>query len=470
MSIRRASSVLIASAFVLAASGTPSGQFPPPSVDTRSTVTPEWLAPYRDEASRLIGAAMESDAAWQRLAYISDTFGNRLSGSRNLEATIRWAVEEMKRDGLENVRAEPVMVPHWVRGHESLEIVGDPPQPLVMLGLGNSVGTAPSGVEGELLIVHNFDELETFRDRVKGRIVLFNVPFTSYGDTVRYRMSGPSRAASLGAVAMLIRAVGPAGLRTPHTGALQYVDGQPKIPAAAITTEDTARLQRMSDRGTTVRLKLQMEAHFLPDAESANVVGELRGRELPNEVVVIGGHIDSWDVGTGSTDDGGGCVVMWEALRLMKQLNLRPRRTVRVVLWTNEENGGRGGLGYRDRHLAELPGHVMMMESDSGVFRPQGFGFSGSDQARARLRDIATLLAGINVDEIGPAGGGADIGPSVQQANIPALSLESEGNYFLIHHTPADTIDKIDPIDMSRATAAVAVMTYVVAEMDERLK
>ena len=271
--------------------------------------------------------------------------------------------------------------------------------------------------------------------------------FSTYGDTVRDRMSGPSRAAALGAVAMLIRAVGPAGLRTPHTGALQYADGQPRIPAAAVTTEDAARLQRMSDRGTTVRLKLVMEAHFLPDAESANVVGELRGRELPDEVVVIGGHIDSWDVGTGSTDDGGGCVVMWEALRLMKQLNLRPRRTVRVVLWTNEENGGRGGLGYRDRHLAELPGHVMMMESDS-----------------------VTLLAGINVDAIGPAGGGADIAPSVQQSNIPALSLESEGNYFLIHHTPADTIDKIEPMDMARATAAVAVMTYVVAEMDERLR
>jgi carboxypeptidase Q len=162
--------------------------------------------------------------------------------------------------------------------------------------------------------------------------------------------------------------------------------------------------------------------------------------------------------------------VMWEALRLMKQLNLRPRQTVRLVLWTNEENGGRGGLGYRDRHLAELPGHVMMMESDAGVFRPRGFGFTGSDAARARLRDIATLLAGINVDALGPAGGGADIGPSVQQSNVPALSLESEGNYFLIHHTPADTIDKIDPLDMARATAAVAVMTYVVAEMDERLR
>ena len=237
-------------------------QFPPPAVDARAVVTPEWLSPYRDAASRLIGAALESDAAWQRLAYISDTFGNRLSGSTNLEATIKWAVDEMKKDGLENVRAEPVMVPHWVRGHESLEIVGDTPQPLVMLGLGNSVGTPASGVEAELLVVHNFEELDAQRDRVKGRIVLFNVPFTTYGETVRYRMSGPSRAAALGAVAVLVRAVGPAGLRTPHTGALQYADSQPQIPAAAVAVEDAARLQRMSDRGTRVRLKLVMERTF----------------------------------------------------------------------------------------------------------------------------------------------------------------------------------------------------------------
>ncbi|HEY1303615.1 MAG TPA: M20/M25/M40 family metallo-hydrolase [Vicinamibacterales bacterium] len=467
MSIRRVPVVFI---LVVAASTVLSAQFPPPSVDTRATVMPEWLAPYREAASRLIGAALESDAAWQRLAYIGDTFGNRLSGSPNLDATIRWAVEEMKKDGLENVRAEPVMVPHWVRGHESLEILGEVPQPLVILGLGNSVGTPPTGIEADLAIVHSFEELDSARDRVKGRIVLFNVPFTTYGDTVRFRMTGPSRAAALGAVAVLVRAVGPGGLRTPHTGALQYSDGQPRLPAAAITTEDSARLQRMIDRGTHVRLKLVMGAHFLPDASSANVVGELRGRERPDEFVVIGGHLDSWDVGTGSTDDGGGCVVMWEALRLMKQLNLRPRRTVRVVLWTNEENGGRGGLGYRDRHLAELGSHVMMMESDSGVFRPRGFGFSGSDAARARVREIATLLAGIDADAVGAAGGGADIGPAVQQGNVPALSLESEGNYFLIHHTPADTIDKIDPVDMSRATAAVAVMTYVIAEMDERLR
>jgi carboxypeptidase Q len=445
-------------------------QFPPPALDVPKRAAPQWVAPYRDAANRLIGEALGSDAAWQRLAYLGDTFGSRLSGSPNLDAAIKWAVEEMQRDGLENVHLEPVKVPHWVRGHESLEILGPIPQPLVMLGLGNSVGTPADGVEADLLVVRSFEQLEASRERVKGKIVLFNVPFTSYAETVRFRAEGPSRAGALGAVAMLVRSVGPAGLRTPHTGALSYVDGPPKIPAAAVTVEDAARLQRMSDRGTTVRLRLKMEARFLPDADSANVVGEIRGRERPEEVVVIGGHFDSWDVGTGSTDDGGGCIATWEALRLMKKLNLRPRRTVRVVLWTNEENGGRGGQGYRDRHLAELANHVMMMESDGGVFAPTGFGFSGTDAGRAKVRDIATLLAGIHADTIGANGGGADIAPSVQQAGIPAMSLEVEGNYFLIHHTPADTIDKIDPSDLARSSAAIAVMTYAIAEMPERLR
>jgi carboxypeptidase Q len=199
-------------------------------------------------------------------------------------------------------------------------------------------------------------------------------------------------------------------------------------------------------------------------------VGEIAGREHPHEVVVVGGHFDSWDVGTGASDDGGGCIVTWEALRLMKKLNLRPRRTVRVVLWTNEENGLRGGQAYLERYRSVLDRHVLMLESDSGVFRPTGFGFTGSDSARARIRDIATLLAGIHADRIGPSGGGADIGPSVEAGRLPAMSLEVDGDYFRIHHTPADTVDKIDPMDMSRAAAAIAVIAYVVADMPERLK
>lgn len=428
------------------------------------------IAAYREPAARLIAESESTRFAWERLAELTDTYGHRLSGSESLEAALRWAASEMKKDGLENVRLEPVKVPHWVRGRESAEIVAPRRHALAMLGLGNSVGTPPGGVEGEILSLRSFHELEAAGSSVRGRVVLFNVPFTSYGETVQYRTSGPSRAAALGAVAMLVRSVGPPGLRTPHTGALQYLSGAPRIPAAAIAAEDADRIQRILERGTAVRVRLTMEATMLPDADSFNLVAEIRGREIPDEVVVVGGHIDSWDVGTGALDDGGGCVVTWDALRLMKKLNLRPRRTVRVVLWTNEENGLRGGLAYRDRYRKELANHVLMLESDSGVFRPTGFGFSGSDAARARIGEIATLLRGIGADAIGPAGGGADIGPSVEAAGIPAMSLQVEGNYFLLHHTPADTVDKIDPADMSRAAAAIAVMTYVVADMPQRLR
>ncbi len=429
-----------------------------------------WLEPYREPARRIIEEATGSRFAWERLAELTDTFGHRLSGSASLDAAAKWAAERMKGDGLEHVRLDPVKVPHWVRGAESAEIVAPGRHTLAMLGLGNSVGTPPDGITADLLVVRSFQELDAAGDKARGRIVLFNVPFTSYGETVRYRGDGPSRAAARGAVAMLVRAVGPAGLRTPHTGALRYADGARQIPAAAVAAEDADRLQRMQDRGATVRIRLKMDAKFLPDALSFNVIGEIRGRERPDEVVVVGGHLDSWDVGTGASDDGGGCVATWEALRLLKKLGLRPRRTVRVVLFTNEENGLRGGLDYRQRYRDALPDHVLMLESDSGVFDPTGFGFSGSEAARRTVREIASLLEPIGVARIGDSGGGADIGPSVQAASIPSMSLETAGDYFLIHHTAADTVDKIDPQGIARASAAVAVMAYVVADREERLK
>jgi carboxypeptidase Q len=432
--------------------------------------SPQWLEAYREPAARLIGEAVGSTFAWHRLAVLTDTIGNRLSGSAALDRAIVWAVAEMKRDGLENVHTEAVMVPKWVRGRESGDIVEPAAHQIVMLGLGDSVGTPPDGVQADVVVVRSFEDLDAHASRARGKIVLFNVPFTTYGETVRYRAQGASRAARVGAVAMLVRAVGLPGLRTPHTGALQYAADAPRIPAAAITGEDADRIQRMADRGGRVVVRLKMEAHFEADVESANVVGEIRGRERPDEIVVVSGHLDSWDVGAGATDDGGGCIVTWEALRIMKKLNLRPRRTVRVVLWTNEENGGRGGQAYRDQHRAELERHVLMMESDGGVFQPQGFGFSGNDTARETVRMIATLLAGIGADQISPGGGGADIGPSVQEAHIPAMSLDVDGSkYFLIHHTPADTIDKIDPVEMAKCAAAVAVMSFVIADMPQRL-
>jgi carboxypeptidase Q len=429
-----------------------------------------WLESYREPAARLIGEAVSSEFAWRRLSVLTDTIGNRLSGTPALDRAIRWAVDEMKLDGLENVHTERVMVPKWVRGSESVEILEPTPQPLVMLGLGDSVGTPKEGVRAEVLIVHSFEELDAKSPSARGRIVVFDVPFTNYGETVRFRSAGPSRAARYGAVAVLVRSIGQNGLRTPHTGALQYASDAPKIPAAAIASEDADRLTRMSEHGMRIVVRLHMDAHFEPDVESANVIGEVRGRERPEEIVVVSGHLDSWDVGAGATDDGGGCVVTWEALRLMKKLNLRPRRTVRVVLWTNEENGGRGGLAYRDQHRDELGKHVLMLESDGGVFRPLGFGFSGSDNARDTVRTIATLLSGIGADQIFSGGGGADIGPSVQEGRIPAMSLDVDGSkYFLIHHTAADTVDKIEPTEMAKCAAAVAVLAYVVADMPQRL-
>jgi carboxypeptidase Q len=429
-----------------------------------------WVEAYREPARQLIGAAMADTSGWKRLAELTDRFGHRLAGSPTLDRAIAWSAETMRMDGFESVGLEPVMVPRWVRGHESVELVEPVRQPLAMLGLGGSVATPPEGLEADVLVVSSFSELDARAADVKGRIVLYNVPYTTYGETVQYRGSGASRAARHGAVAALVRSVGPVGLRTPHTGGMSYAADLPRIPTAAISAEDADRLGRLQALGQRVRVRLKMEARFEPDVESANVVGEWRGRERPEEIVVVGCHVDSWDVGTGASDDAVGCIVTWEAVRLMKALDLRPRRTVRVVLFTNEENGLRGGLGYRDRHRDELSRHVMMLEADLGVFWPQTIGFTGSDAARAVVTQAATLIAGVGFDRITQNGGGADIGPSVAAAGIPSMALQGDPDrYFVVHHTPADTIDRIAPSEVARATAAIAVMTYVVADLPERL-
>lgn len=431
---------------------------PPPSIKVDN---------YRSAAGRIIGAALTSNHGWTRLAHLTDHIGNRLSGSKALERAIEWAIAEMKRDGLDNVRAEKVLVPHWVRGNESLEMVGPVSRNLTMLGLGNSVGTPPRGVTAEAVVVRNFDELEALGERVRGKIVVYNVPFTNYGVTVRYRGSGASQAARYGAVAVLVRSVTPVSLQTPHTGAMSYDETQPKIPAAAITIEGAELLQRMNDRGERPTLRLKMEAKFLPDTESANVVAELKGSEKPDEVVLIGGHFDSWDVGQGAHDDGGGCIITWEAVRLLKELGLRPRRTIRVVLYTNEENGLRGGNAYRDAHRSELSKHILAIESDSGVFRPEGLGLAATatPQTRANLQEVLKLLAGIGADRVAASGGGADIG-AIMNEGVVGASLDVDGtSYFDIHHTHADTLDKIDPKNLALCVATMAVIAYTVADM-----
>jgi carboxypeptidase Q len=437
---------------------------------TQAGDSASWLDPYRAGAQHIVERSAADDFAWQRLAELTDTFGPRLSGSANLQLAIDWSVAQLKSDGFDAVRTEATSVPRWVRGRERLDILEPGPRSLPLLGLGGSVGTPPSGIEGEVLVVDSFDALERRARDARGRIVVFDVPYTNYGETVRYRVSGASRAARAGAIAMLLRSVGPVGLRTPHTGALAYSEGIARIPAAAIAAEDASMLARMQARGARVRLKLSMEAADQGEAPSANVIAEIRGRELPSEVVVVGGHLDSWDVGTGASDDGAGCVIAWEALRLMKQAGLRPRRTVRLVLFTNEENGLRGGTAYLDRHRQELGQHVMMIEADMGAFAPFTVGFSGSNLARARMESVTSLLRPLGIDRLGPAGGGADIGPAAEAGGIPSFSIAGDAaRYFTIHHTPADTVDRIEPRELSRAAAIVAVVSYIVAEMPERL-
>jgi len=437
----------------------------------------------RAAAERLIGAALASDHAYLRLSQLCDGIGHRLSGSQALERAIEWAAAAMREDGLERVRLQPVRVPRWVRGAERAEMVEPGPHKLAILGLGRSVGTPAGGITADVVAVGSFGELDSLpADAVRGRIVLYDVPFTRYGETVRYRGQGAHRAAARGAVAALVRSVGPVSLRTPHTGAMAaYVDSVPKIPAAAVAIEDATMMHRLLGRGERVRVHLEMGADTLPDGMSHNVIGELRGRERPDEVVVVGGHIDSWDVGAGAHDDGGGCVIAMESLRLMKLLGLRPRRTVRVVLWTNEENGLRGANAYADSLGSAAADHVAAVESDGGVERVVGFEVgvnrAGSDSADAertaaavaRMKEIGPLLSGLGADRIGPGDGEADIGPLMRR-RVPGVSHRTTmEHYFDWHHTQSDMLDKVDPIELRKNVAALAVMVYALAEMPERL-
>ena len=425
---------------------------------------------YRVAADRIMDAALaDNGVAWNKLARFTDYSGSRFTGSPALERSIDWLLAEMKKDGLANVHGEPAMVPHWVRGRESATLVQPRAANLPMLGLGGSVGTPKGGITAEVLVVSSFDDLTKHAAEARGKIVLFDAPFVNYGETVAYRREGAIAAAKVGAVASLIRSVTPYSMRTPHTGQMAYDSAVTKIPHAAITVEDAMMLHRIQARGEKVVVRLEMEAQTLPDVPSRNVVGEIVGSSRPDEVVVFGGHIDSWDVGQGAMDDGGGMVVAWEALNLLKKLGLQPRRTIRVVGWTNEETMGRGGLAYRDAHKGEADKHVLVIESDGGVFAPQSLGFTGSDSARAIIKQVGALLDRVGPIAIGERGGGADIGP-MMQLGVPGIGLEVDGSrYFWFHHTDADTMDKLDPVEMQKCVATLAVLAFIVADIPEKL-
>ena len=424
---------------------------------------------YESVANKIYRALETDSVAFNRLAYLCDMFGPRLSGSKNLEKSIDWIIKEMKNDGLSSVRGERVKVPTWIRGKESLKILVPFERKLNVLGVGGSVATSKGGIRGEVIVVDDFEELDRMKKNLAGKIVLYNVPFTSYGETVQYRYDGPSRAAEYGAIASIIRSVGPWSMDTPHTGTMGDYKSLKKIPHAAISMEDAMMIARIYDRGQKVVLKLNMEGKFVSDRWSRNVIAELKGSKYPEEIVVLGGHIDSWDVGQGAHDDAGGCIAAWHAVNIIKELDLRPKRTLRVVLWTNEENGGRGNKNYRDEHKSELENHIVAIESDGGVFAPKGFGFTGSVDARKIIFDISDLLDPIGAGKITKWGRAADVAP-LNDEGVPVMSLNVEGSkYFWYHHTNADTFDKVDYREFNNCIGAMAIMSYVIADMDIRL-
>ena len=409
---------------------------------------------------RLLAAARADRAAWDRLAALCDGFGARPTGSKALANAIAWSADQLRADNLTNVRLEPVSVPVWSRGAESLVMTAPYTESLALLGLGGSVGTA--GVEASVVVVPSFEALDALGPKVAGKIVLFNRPMeegvpsiNNYGPAVAYRSQGAARAGKYGAVAALVRSVTTRSLNSPHTGAMRYAADVPPIPTASVATEDADRIARMTAAGTDVRLRLTMGATAMPDAPSHNVVADLPGET--DEIVLIGAHIDSWDVGTGAHDDGAGVIHVIEAMRHLRALGITPKRTIRAVLFTNEEYGLRGGTAYDATHGAEP--HVAAIESDLGGGAPLGWTATGTPADTAWL---TTALAPTGLGVLGE-GGGADIGPLGLRGVLLIGLAPDDTQYFDIHHTEADTVDKVDPAALAEGVGQLAALAWRLA-------
>ena len=444
---------------------------------------------YRPAAARILGTSLQSSRAYDQLAELCDQVGNRISGSERLDQAIAWAVKTMKADGLQNVHTEKILVPYWKRGAEKAWTLSPQRHELSILALGMSVPTPKGGITADVVVVGNFEELAKLGEAgVKGKIVLFDVPFTNYGETVAYRAVGPSQAAKFGAVAALVRSVGSLSFDTPHTGSLFYDEKLPKIPAAAVTIENSTMMRRMAQRGERIQLHLELENELIQDRPSANVVGEIVGSEKPQEVVLVSGHLDSWDVGQGAQDDGVGCMISLGAAHVIHEAGLTPKRTIRVVFFTNEENGVKGGKGYSEAHTAELGNFVAALESDSGNGPVKGFNLDFHGEGRkkvntsvpeekardekslALLKSIAPLLEPLDATKMEMSHSGTDVGPTVAEG-VPGVGVSHDTtHYWEVHHTKADTFDKIIKLDMQKNIAAVAIMAFVLADMDGTLK
>ena len=436
-----------------------------------------------EELERIKTAALEDDYAYRAVEHLTENIGPRPSGSAQANAAVDYVAAELRKLGLE-VRLEEVKVPHWVRGVETAQLVEYPGQvsgtgqKIVVTALGGSTATPGDGLESDVVVVNNFDELRSLgREKVAGKIVLFKevfdkkkaeagLAFMAYGEAVRYRASGPKTAADLGAAAALVQSVGNGDYRLPHTG-FSYPAG---IPAGAVTAEDAELIAHLAAEGK-VRMRLTLTPQKLEDGVSHNVIADLKGSEHPEEIVVVSGHLDSWDLGTGAIDDAAGVVVAMEAAELLQKLHLHPKRTIRVIAWMDEETGGAGAKTYGKDYGAEFPRHVAAIESDAGAAHPLGFEAKISKDAVEAIRPALDALRGIGANLLQETtySPGADIA-GMSEAGVPTLGImEDSRKYFDYHHTAADTLDKIVPSELREDAAAMAVMAYALAEMKNPL-
>jgi len=438
------------------------------------------------ELNQLREAALKSDYAYRQVAHLANNIGPRLSGSIQAQKAVDYVSEELRKLGCA-VQLEKVMVPHWVRGEETAALVEYPgqaehtTQKIVLCALGPSVATPAEGLTADLVTVDNFDQLkELAPEKVRRKIVLFNYRFDNrmaaegrggeaYGEAVVYRSDGPSAAARKGAVACLVRSVGGADYRIPHTGMTDYASDAPKIPAAAVTAEDADLIAALVHQGP-VKMKLTLRPQLLPDVVSYNVISDLKGSEHPEQVVIVSGHLDSWDLGTGAIDDGAGVAVSMETANLVQALHLHPKRTIRVIAWMNEENGLRGSKTYAADHAAEIGNHFAAMETDLGAGHPLGLNLKAKPEVKTMLLPLAAILQKSGAGILALAEhAGADIEP-LDKAGVPAFApIQDSRFYFNYHHTAADTLDKIDPRELAENSAVVAVAAYALANMERAL-
>ncbi|CAF3093294.1 unnamed protein product [Rotaria sp. Silwood2] len=448
------------------------------SVTSRSCNIHDQLAPktISDRLIELVTQGAFRGVTYYRLAALVDTIGPRLCGNESLTQAVDWIRSAMITEGLDNVHVEPVQIPHWVRGEERAQLIQPRYAKLSMLGLGNSVGTGPKGIQASVLVVRSFDELNEKCEEARNKIVVFNPqcdwqaqPVGCYGPVVAYRSAGASHAAKCGALASLSRSAASHSIDSPHTGMMSYDPLYPKIPAASLSVEHADMLERFQQRNQAIEIFLYMEAQTLPDVTGYNLVAEIKGSTLPNETVLVSGHLDSWDVGQGAMDDGGGAMISWTVLSLLHSLNIRAKRTIRCVLWSCEEFGGIGGDQYFLAHEDEVPSMSIVMESDMGVFRPLGLEFEGNNKAQQIIQTISQQLISTNATQVVPGGGGTDINPW-QQHGVPGASLLNDNrNYFAYHHSNGDTVNVFNSSDIDLAAAVWAVYAYAIADLDDLL-